>query len=415
MKITILTYGSRGDVQPFLALAVGLQNRGHQVKLAAPCRFAELVTTYRVPFVPLAGDPEEISKRFNTAGHNAFKMVSAIRDYVNSIAVEVTRGAFAACDGADLIVHSFLFTTGAHSFARAHGIPDVSIQTFPIFAPTRMYPPVAMASLPPGAFSYFAHWLNTQVFWYGGNSGYLQKRKQHPDLFSIDLTWPFSDSPSRPPTPLLFAVSPTVLPPAPEWTNRAKVSGYLFLDSPAGYQAPPALEDFFKAGPAPICVTFGSMIHRNSDRIAESVIRSIRGSGQRAVILTGWGDWKVKQSSQDIFFADTIPHDWLLPRCKAVIHHGGAGTTAAGLRAGIPNIVVPFGGDQTFWGQRVHALGAGPCPLPVRALNTDALMSALAFVDDKIMQARVRLVGEKIRKEDGVGDAIRVVQSRRSE
>ncbi len=129
-----------------------MQKRGHRIKLAAPHRFTDFVAQYNIPFAPLAGDPEEISRRFNDAGHNAWKMVRAIRDYVNSIALDVSRGAFAACDDADLIVHSFLFTTGAHSFAYQRGIPDVSIQTFPIFAPTRSSVLIAllMATRPAG-------------------------------------------------------------------------------------------------------------------------------------------------------------------------------------------------------------------------------------------------------------------------
>lgn len=412
MNITILTYGSRGDVQPFLALAVGLRKRGHHVRLAAPHRFADFVAGYNIPFAPLAGDPEEISKRFNDAGHNPLKMVSGIRDYVNSIAVDVSRGAFAACDDADLIVHSFLFTTGAHSFAYKHGIPDVSIQTFPIFAPTREYPPVAMSSLPAGPLSYFGHWMNTQVFWHGGNSGYHQLRKQHPDIFSLKLFWPFADRPPHHSTPLLLAFSPTVLPPATEWTNRAHVTGYFFLDSPADYQPPSELRRFLKAGPAPICVTFGSMINRSSEFIAQSVMDAIRKNGQRAIILTGWDGWIGKTSSTDFLFLESAPHDWLFPQCRSVIHHGGAGTTAAGLRAGIPNIVIPFAGDQMFWGKRVHAIGAGPVPIPVKSLTTMRLMSALAEVEDQTLQARARRAGESIRGEDGVGEAIRVVQSR---
>ena len=411
MNITILTYGSRGDVQPFLALARGLQKNGHQVKLAAPHRFADFVAQHNISFVPLAGDPEEISKAFNDAGHNALKMVRAIRDYVTSIALDVSRDAFAACDDADLIVHSFLFTTGGHSLAYMRGIPDVSIQTFPIFAPTRAYPPVALSSLPPGLLSYFGHWLNTQVFWYGGNSGYNQQRKQHPDIFSFDLFWPFDEKPPRRATPLLFAVSPTVLPPALDSATPVNVAGYFFLDSPADYQPPAELTRFLEAGPAPVCVTFGSMIHRASARIADSVLDAIQITGQRAILLTGWDGWKGRDSSEGALFLDSAPHDWLLPRCNAVIHHGGAGTTAAGLRAGIPNIAIPFAGDQAFWGKRVHAIGAGPRPIHVKSLTTAQLASALAQADDPALRGRAQLVGRAIRAEDGVGEAVRVIES----
>ncbi|MBI5842809.1 MAG: glycosyltransferase [Chloroflexi bacterium] len=182
MKIIILSYGSRGDVQPFIALARRLQKNGHEVKIAAPHRFADFVGAYGVPFVPLAGDPEEISKRINDAGTNAVRIISSIRDYIFAIAPQVSRSAFAACEGAELIIHSFLFTVGGHSWAREHGIPDVSVQTFPMFAPTREFPNVAAAQLHPGALSYLSHWLATQAFWHGGNTGYGPARRANPDI-----------------------------------------------------------------------------------------------------------------------------------------------------------------------------------------------------------------------------------------
>jgi sterol 3beta-glucosyltransferase len=325
--------------------------------------------------------------------------------------LDVSRDAFAACDDADLIVHSFLFTTGGHSLARMRGIPDVSIQTFPIFAPTREYPPAALSSLPTGWLSYFGHWLNAQIFWFGGNSGYHRKRKQHPDIFSFDLFWPFDEKPPRRATPLLFAVSPAVLQPAREWANRVDVTGYFFLDAPDAYIPPAELMSFLESAHPPICVTFGSMIHRDADRIAETVLESIRQAGQRAIVLTGWDGWKGRVFSGDILFLESAPHDWLLPRCKMFIHHGGAGTTAAGLRAGIPNIVIPFGGDQLFWGKRVHAIGAGPRPMRVRELTASRLTSAMTEAEADALRDRARLIGQAIRREDGVVNAIRVVES----
>lgn len=173
MNITILTYGSRGDVQPFLALALGLQKNGHTVKLAAPHRFEEFITSHGIPCVPLAGDPEEISRLINDAGTNPFRVVASMWRYIFSIASDVSHVAFPACGDADLIIHSFLFTVGA----REHSIPDISVQTFPVFAPTRAFPNVSMANIPPGWLSYFSHWLATQIFWHGGNIGYGPARR----------------------------------------------------------------------------------------------------------------------------------------------------------------------------------------------------------------------------------------------
>jgi sterol 3beta-glucosyltransferase len=412
MKITLLTYGSRGDVQPFLALAVGLQKAGHTVTLAGPHRFADFVAQYDIPFAPLAGDPEEISSVMNDAGENVFRMVRGMRDYIFGIAPEVVRGAREAIAGAELLVHSFLFTTGAHSFAREMGIPDVSVQGFPMFAPTREFPNVALSWIKPGSLSYFSHWLATQIFWYGGNSGYARLKRRSPEEFTMKLYWPFTPSSGRLLTPLLFAYSPVVLPRPSDWTApNIHVTGYFFLDSPDEYRPPQALQDFLDAGEAPVCISFGSMVNRDAERIHRVVIDSLAQTGSRGIFLSGWGGIRAGNMMENLLYMESAHHDWLFPRCKAVIHHGGAGTTAAGLRAGIPNIVVPHTADQPFWGKRVAEIGAGPAPIPVRQLTSQRLVAALKQVDDPALRARAQETGRLIRLEDGVGQAVRIIES----
>lgn len=412
MKITILTYGSRGDVQPFLALALGLQNAGHTVKLAAPHRFADFVGIYKIPFVPLAGDPEIISERLNDAGANPIRMMRAMSDYLFSIADQVARQAFAACDDADLIVHSFAFTTGGHSLARKLGIPDISVQTFPVFAPTRELPPVAAPNLLPGLLSYFFHWLFTQMFWHGGNLGFRRLRKADPDFFNLDLYWPFTPDDTRFTTPLLLACSPTVIPRPDDWSSsHIHIPGYYFLDSSDAYQPRAELDDFLADGKPPVCVTFGSMIHRDAERIYQCVLDTLVKTKNRGIILSGWSEIQNLDLPDNLLLMSSIPHDWLLPRCKAVIHHGGAGTTAAGLRSGIPNLVVSFAADQPFWGARVHAVGAGPRAIPVKKVTTEMLVAALAEANGDALRNSAQAVGRKIRVEDGVGVSVEFIET----
>jgi sterol 3beta-glucosyltransferase len=411
MNIIILTYGSRGDVQPFIALALGLQSAGHQVELAAPHRFKEFASVYGVQFVPLAGDPEIISQRLNDAGRNPLRMVRAMSDYIFSIADQVARQAFVACDEADLIVHSFLFTTGGHSMARKLGVPDISVQTFPVFAPTLAFPAVSLPDLPPGLLSYFSHWLTAQIFWHGGNIGFRRLKKTAPDVFNLDLYWPFTADETRIMTPLMLACSPTVIPRPDDWSAaHIQIPGYFFLDTPSTYQPPAALADFLAGGEPPVCVTFGSMIHRDAERIYRAVLGAIDHTSNRAVILTGWGGLQESHLPENIFVAESVPHDWLFSRCKAVIHHGGAGTTAAGLRAGIPNIVVSFAADQPFWGKRVHAIGAGPGPIPVGKLTADRLSTALVSADGVAIRTGAQAAGRKIRAENGVEQAVNFIE-----
>lgn len=412
MHIPLLTYGSRGDIQPFLALAIGLQKAGHTVVLAAPWRFANFVTSHGVPFAALAGDPKEISVRINDAGTNPVRMVSAIRDYVFDIAPEVIRSIRSTLSGADLLIHTFLFTTGGHSFAREMGIPDVSVQNFPMFAPTRAFPNVSMANLPPGALSYFSHWFAVQVFWYGGNQGYNSLRKRFPSDLPAKLYWPFKRTDDRSLTPQIMAVSPTILPRPADWDlPHIHIPGAFFLDEP-GYTPPPALTDFLAAGGPPICISFGSMVHRDAERIGLAVLEALHRTRQRGILLTGWGGWTPDSLPSAVFALEAAPHEWLLPRCSVIVHHGGAGTTAAGLRSGRPNVVVPFAVDQPFWGKRVAALGAGPNPIPVRALDADFLTAALtrALTEASIRQ-RAKEIGTRIQSEDGVGAAVKIIES----
>ena len=410
IKITILTYGSRGDVQPFLALAVALQKAGHIPILTAPACFADLAAVYGVPFAPLAGDPAEISRRINDAGQNPFLMVRAMQGYVFRIAVQVAQQALAACQGSDLIIHSFLFTTGGHAIARQLGIPDISAQTFPVFAPTRAFPNVAFPAIPPGWMSYFTHWLATQIFWYGGNSGYGRVRKATLGDLPRKLTWPFRQTPERPRTPMLFAWSPTVIPVPPEWEKHIHVTGYWILNGESGYLPSAALMEFLSAGEPPVCVSFGSMVNRNAKQIYHTVFEALATTHKRAVILSGWSELQDGERTDDIFVLNAAPHDWLFPRCRMVIHHGGAGTTAAGLYAGVPNIVVPFIADQPFWGRRVALLGAGPAPIPVKKLTTKTLIRALVESESSIIRARAKAVGCALRAEDGPVTAVKLIE-----
>ncbi len=410
MKITILTYGSRGDVQPFLALALGLQKNGHIVKLAAPQRFDKFVTSHGVTSIPLPGDPEEISRLINDAGVNPARVVAAMWKYIFSIAPGVSRMAFSACEGTDLIVHSFLFTVGGHSWAREHHIPDVSVQTFPMFAPTRAFPNVSAPNIPPGLLSYFSHWFATQIFWYGGNGGYGPARRANPDIdFPKRLYWPFDSRPLHLRTLLLFAYSPSILPRPSDWEEHVHVTGYLFLDEDK-YQPPDELSSFLANGAPPVCVSFGSMVNRKAARIDQIVRDALKQTGNRGIILLGWGD-VIQRSSDDLLYLESIPHDWLLPKCKMLIHHGGAGTTSAGLRAGIPQVIVPFTADQPFWGNRVHAIGVAPKPVLVKNLSVERLASAIAEAELNAVLKRAQATGQRMRSEDGVGQAIRVIES----
>ncbi len=409
MKLSLLTYGTRGDVQPFVALAVGLQRAGHSVRLAAPRRFAGLAAQHNVPFAALPGDPEELSRALNAA-RGPVTQIRAVTRFAFAIAGEVARAAFAACDDADLVVHGLMFTTGAHSLARAKGIPDVSVQSMPLFAPTRAFPLPALAGLPAGELSYASHWLFTQMFWHVGNMGYAGLRSKYPDVAGLKLHWPFGADEAHK-TPLLFAYSPAVLPRPDDWSSRhIHVTGYLFLDAPDGYEPPHELRDFLAAGEPPVCVSFGSMVNRLAGRVHGMTLAALKQTGRRAIVVRGWGAPEAGRAYPDVLYLDEAPYDWLFPRCRLVVHHGGAGTTAAALRAGVPSVVVPHAADQAFWGRRVAAIGAGPAPIPVQRLSSGRLVAALEQADMLEMRARAQEVSRLICAQDGVAECVKIIE-----
>lgn len=409
MNIVILTFGSRGDVQPFLPLAVGLKARGHSVKLAAPLKFKNLVEEHGIQFVPLAGDLEDLSRRMNDAGFNAIKIFRDFMRHAVEIGADVLRQVEAACKNADLIIHTFAHAVGAHTLAREMNIPDIHIQGFPMFTPTGDYPNVSLPDLKVRALNRLTHVLAQKIVWWTSVFGYEQVRRRA-GLPKQKLYFPFDEDPLRPPTPILCAWSPSVLPPSNDWRRNVHVTGYFFFDLNNSYRPPDELTNFLEAGDPPVCVSFGSMLNRNVEKIDQIVRDALRQSEQRGIILSGWSNIS-QPSSKDLIYLESIPHDWLLPRCKMIIHHGGAGTTSAGLRAGIPNIVIPFTADQPFWGNRVHAIGAGSKPILVKNLSVENLFHSIVEADDQVVRKRAQDIGQIIGTEDGVEKAIVLIES----
>jgi sterol 3beta-glucosyltransferase len=409
MKITILTYGSRGDVQPFIPLSLGLIAKGHSVSLAAPSRFKDLVEEHNIKFVPLAGEPEDLSRRLNDAGYNFIKLTRELMDHAIEIGADVYFQTQEASREADLIVHTFSHTVGAHTLARELNIPDIHIQTFPMFSPTGDYPNVTLPEVGIAPLNRLSHVISQKITWWGSRFGFEQVRRRA-GLPKRKLFSPFEDDPHRPPTPILCAWSPSLIPPSSDWPARVHVTGWYFLDPDREYSPPPELKKFLASGLPPVCVSFGSMMHRETREIDRVVRESLSLTDNRGIILSGWSQVE-NQSSDKLLCLDAAPHDWLLPRCKMIVHHGGAGTTSAGLRGGIPNIVVPFMADQPFWGKRVHAVGAGPKPIPVKQLSTRKLTRAILEAESEAYRECARAIGQRIRNENGVRQAVSYIET----
>ncbi|MBI2331317.1 MAG: glycosyltransferase family 1 protein [Chloroflexi bacterium] len=409
MNITILTFGSRGDVQPFFPLSLGLMSRGHNVILAAPARFKNLVEEHDITFFPLAGDPEELSRRMNEAGYNFFKLVKELMIHAVDIGAEMMRQTEEACRDADLIIHTFAHAVGAHTLAREKNIPDIHIQTFPMFTPTGDYPNISLPNLGNRFLNRLTHTASLKITEITSSMGFEQVRRRA-GLPKRKIYSPFKNIPPRLRTPILCAWSPSMLPPSNDWDSHIHVTGYYFFSQNKSFSPSHELSEFLKSGEAPICISFGNMVNNGAERNDEIIREALKQTGNRGIILSGWGNVK-RESTSDLLYLESVPHDWLLPKCKMIVHHGGAGTTSAGLCTGIPQVVVPFMADQPFWGSRVHAIGAAPKPIRVNQLSVEKMVSAIVEAESKVILERAQVTGQVIRGEEGVMNAVQLIES----
>jgi len=412
MHITILAHGSRGDVQPYVALGLGLKGAGHAVRIAAPELFRAFVTGYGLEFAPLAGDPRILMRSaVEEAGGRSglLRAAPVVLKFATSVALQVIHDARQACQGTEAIIHSLLTTTVGHEIALQMGVPDFSALVFAVFSPTAAFPNPGFPELPLGGwYNRLTHKLFKQVYWHGGRLAYNSvtrgKRDQHPSLSG----WPFAAS-DRWTTPVLYGFSPSVIPKPPDWGEHAHVPGFWSLPSPD--PGPPELESFLEAGPPPVCISFGSIITRDANKLTGLALEALARSGQRGVLVTGWGGLTAADLPEQVFAIESVPFDWLFPRVAAAVIHGGIGTTAAAMQAGIPMVVVPFTLDQNFWGERAYRLGVAPKPIPSRKLTAGNLALAIqTVVDDAPLRRRASQLGQTLRSENGVLNAVRVLE-----
>ncbi|GAB4447658.1 MAG: glycosyltransferase [Anaerolineae bacterium] len=414
MKLTIFAAGSRGDIQPCIALGKGLQQAGYQLCLAAPEDFAGFAGEHGLGFHPLGGDVQQIMAGdtgrdfMESGGANPLKSIRAMRAMIGPIVRQMTDDAYAACRDARALICLGVFFPFGQSIAEALQIPIINLEPTPLL-PTRAFPAPSwpiQRSLGGwhNALSGLAM-LEVIWLWYRPFVDDFRRRLGLPRRSAAGFYRQFRS------TPLLSAYSPTLIPHPADWPDNVHVTGYFFLDGQADWQPSPELQAFLAAGDAPVCIGFGSMAGRNPEQMAGLILAALAKSGRRGVLLTGWGGLRAGQVPDTVFVLNSAPHSWLFPRMAAVVHHGGAGTTAEGLRAGVPAVVIPFVFDQPFWGARLKALGMGPEPIPRKKLTADRLAGAItAAVTDTQMRQRARVCGEAIRAEDGVSRAVAIIQ-----
>jgi sterol 3beta-glucosyltransferase len=408
MKIYILTIGTRGDVQPYIALGLGLKSVGHEVTIATLKEFDDLVTDYGLQLAPLRGDFLKVAQGAETGSTtkkrgNPFQL---IRQYIE-MAKETLTDEWESAQNAELLIYNPA-AFGGYDIAEKLGVPAFAAFPAPMYSPTKEFPSPFFPFSNLGPLNKFSH----QLF-----------AKLGPALFRRPINEWRRDVLGLPPAkgdkllhgkpvPKLYAYSKVVVPQPADWDDSSVVTGYWFSNAPSDWTPDPELVEFLHQGPPPVYVGFGSMFMNGGEQKTRIILDALRLAGQRGILATGWGGLSAVDTSDDMLVVNSVPHDWLFPKVAAIIHHGGAGTTGAALRAGKPQIICPFVGDQFFWGHRVADLNIASSPIPQIKLTAERLANAMKYaITNTNLQQRASSIGETIRAENGIECAVKHILS----
>ncbi|OLN88212.1 Sterol 3-beta-glucosyltransferase UGT80B1-like protein 1 [Colletotrichum chlorophyti] len=419
LNIVIQVVGSRGDVQPFIALGNELQAYGHRVRLATHNVFEDFVRKSKLEFYPIGGDPSELMA-YMVKNPGLIPSLKSLKggdiQKKRKMVKEMLQGCWRSCIEPDTLTEqpfvADAIIANPPSFAHVHcaqalGVPLHLMFTMP-WSSTREFPH-PLANLKFGekgvvdqmTANYVSYSIVEWLTWQGLGDVINEWRK------TIDLEEvPFSEGPvlaESQKIPFTYCWSPALVPKPMDWPSYIDVCGFFFREPPS-YKPPAELDNFLRKGPIPIYIGFGSIVIDDPDSMTKILLEAVRTTGVRAIISKGWSNLGGIES-EDVLFLGDCPHEWLFANVAAVIHHGGAGTTACGLLNGRPTTVVPFFGDQPFWGDMVAIAGAGPKPIPHRQLNAENLADAIRFCLTPEASAAASELAAKMRAENGVATA----------
>ncbi|KAI5921686.1 hypothetical protein F4810DRAFT_677383 [Camillea tinctor] len=419
LNIVIQVVGSRGDVQPFVALGNELQKDGHRVRLATHDAFAKFVVDSGLEFYPIGGDPAELMA-YMVKNPGLIPSMNSLRagdiQKKRKMVAEMLDGCWRSCLDADPISQAPFVAdaiiANPPSFAHIHcaqalGIPLHLMFTMP-WTSTRMFshPLANLKSSTDHATANFVSFSIVEWMTWQGLGDVINDWRKTIDLEPVPLT----EGPCLAETlqiPFTYCWSPSLVPKPADWPEYIDVCGFFFRDPPQ-YTPPKDLDDFLRRGPPPVYIGFGSIVIDNPGEMTRLIVEAVRSTGTRAIISKGWsGLGDESDSSDDILYLGDCPHEWLFQRVSAVVHHGGAGTTACGLRYGRPTVIVPFFGDQPFWGEMIAASRAGPMPIPHQSLNSSNLAEAIRFCLRHETFAEAKNIALKMQYESGVSAAAR--------
>ncbi len=417
MLIAVIAIGSRGDVQPYVALGQGLKRSGHVVRIITHQNFEELVNSNKLEFWPIESNSQDIAQSKEMQAlikkGNFLSIMSQMKKEAMLGADALAKTGMAACKDADLIIAGIGGLFVGISLAEKFEIPLLQAYYIP-FTPTSVFSSFLFPKLRipfAGSFNRFSYTIARQIIWQGFRSADKLTRQKVLGLSPASFWGPYRTTRFNQ-NPVLYGFSPSVIPKPYDWDDNKHVTGYWFLDQEADWSPSSDLQQFLESGTPPVFFGFGSMSNRKPEETADIILQALARTKQRAIMLSGWGGLYKAKLPETVFMLDTIPFSWLYPRVAAVVHHGGAGTTAESFKAGVPSIVTPFMGDQFFWGRRVFELGVGPEPILQKELTVDRLAHAIEKVlTDKKIRKNALELGVKIRAEDGVANSVSVINN----
>ncbi len=415
MRITIIALGSMGDVLPMITLGQALARRGHQVQVGTFKNFAAQVAECNLDFLAIRGDARillnsEAGLGIAQAGQNTFRMAASILRTFGPLAEGYAQDlAPLASQGTDLIVNQLPGGLFGWALEEKIGARQILASVIPL-APTRTQPmlafPRTLAGIP--GYNWSTHWLAYQIVWQSFRPVINRWRINRLGLSPAPFRGYFRKTCAG--TPVLAGISPHVVPRPVDWDDNIRLTGYWFPEREE-WVPDPALQKFLDSGPPPVFLGFGSMPIADKAATVNILLEALQIAGLRGVLQAGWSDLPTDNLPPEVVKIDFVPYGWLFPQMAAVVHHGGSGTTAFGLRAGIPELVVPFTFDQFYWGARIYTLGVGPRPIPFRRLTAKNLASAFGqMVGGAEMRARADELGRVIRAENGVAAAVEAIE-----
>jgi len=416
MKILISTIGTRGDVQPYVALGRALMESGNEVTICTCAHFEPFVREYGLDYAYLNNDfidfmhTPEGKIILGNAGSAWETLVTLARVFpkFGYLQERQMEDVWTACKETDpdLILYH-MKAMGAPDFAEKLGVPCMLAFWLPLHIPTTRFPAMGFPNLPLGP---WYRWL-TYRFIRRMTIMMSKKIRQWRTQNGLNPCSPGLRMrlPDGRPLPVLYGFSRHVIPPPEDWAETATVTGYWFLNQAETWNPPISLTEFLSRGEAPVYFGFGSIFGRDPQQATQIILEAVRRTGVRAILVQGWGGIEPTASvqSESVLFIESAPHSWLFPKVSAVVHHGGCGTTAAGLLAGRPSIICPFFGDQPFWGQLVEHIGVGPPPIPQKRFTVERLCHAIDVVmNDSAMRQKASTLGNRLQKENGISNAV---------